>query len=278
VEGVTVNKYLLIVVLVSGGILFRGVALGSFYSSMEGFFLYYPSTSFINTTDDYNLAYEESFFGAEDGVQLHGWLFPLKEKDGPVLLLYHGNAGNISHRLDLIRRLKEVDIQVFIFDYRGYGRSGGKPSEHGLYRDGLAAYDYLVNQGFRPENIILFGRSLGAAVAIETAIQRQVRAVILEGAFTSTKDMARTIPLIGLLSPLLPAHFNNLEKIKAIDIPKLFIHGERDDIVPFIMGEQLFEAARPPKQFYVVPKAGHNDTYFVGGSDYFSTILEFIRP
>jgi uncharacterized protein len=142
----------------------------------------------------------------------------------------------------------------------------------------LAAYDYLRNRlGIPPDHIVLFGRSLGAAVATEIAVQRQADKLILESAFTSTKAMARTMPLFALLSPFLPAHYNNLEKIKDIAIPKLIIHGNRDEIIPFTMGEQLFEAAPGPKAFYAIEGAGHNDTWVVGGSRYFETLKQFIQ-
>jgi uncharacterized protein len=148
-----------------------------------------------------------------------------------------------------------------------------------VYLDGLAAYDYLRNRrGIPPDRIVLFGRSLGAAVATEIAVQRQADRMILESAFTSTKAMARTMPLFALLSPFLPAHYNNLEKIKNIAIPKLIIHGDRDEIIPFAMGEALFGTAPGPKAFYAIQGAGHNDTWVVGGKQYFETLGRFMQP
>jgi fermentation-respiration switch protein FrsA (DUF1100 family) len=142
----------------------------------------------------------------------------------------------------------------------------------------LAAYGYLADQrNVPPEQIILFGRSLGAAVAVEVALKRKVRALILESAFTSTKDMAKTMPLFALLSPLLPTNYNNLKKIGHIPLPKLIIHGDRDDIVPYTMGRELYQAAKPPKFFYPLPHAGHNDTYLVGGPAYFKTLEDFAK-
>jgi fermentation-respiration switch protein FrsA (DUF1100 family) len=217
------------------------------------------------------------YFDTEDKKRLHGWFFPLK-RNVPVLLFCHGNAGNISHRLENVKLLLDQQLQVFIFDYRGYGKNGGKPSEKGLYLDGLGAYDFLAKQKhILPEKIIPFGRSLGASVAIEISLRREVNSLILESAFTSTKEMAKTMFLFGLFSPLLPAHYNNLKKITRVNVPKLIIHGEDDEIVPFKMGEQLYNTAQSPKYFFPIKGAGHNDTYLVGGNKYFEILSAFVK-
>ena len=248
-----------------------------FYSQIENFFVFHPQTELDMTPDRMGLHHESIFFDAADGTKLHGWFFPLSGKS-LVILFCHGNAGNISHRLHNIQELLKKGFQVFIFDYRGFGKSNGSPSREGVYLDGLAAYDYLRNRlGIPPNRIILFGRSLGAAVATEIAAKRKVNRLILESAFTSTKAMARTMPLFALLSPFLPAHYNNLKKIEHITIPKLIIHGNRDEIIPFTMGEQLFEAGPEPKAFYAIEGAGHNDTWVIGGKKYFETLKQFIR-
>ena len=246
-----------------------------FYSNIENFFVFHPQTDFDMTPDQTGLKYESINFQANDGTKLHGWFFPLREKS-PVILFCHGNAGNISHRLGNIQKLLSYGFQVFIYDYRGFGKSKGSPSRKGLYLDGLAAYDFLVKKrGISPDRIILFGRSLGAAVATEIAVQREANRLILESAFTSTKAMAQTMPLFVLLSPFLPAHYNNLEKINHITTPKLIIHGNRDEIIPFSMGERLFEAGGEPKAFYAIEGAGHNDTWVIGGKKYFERITAF---
>ena len=246
-----------------------------FYSWIENFFVFFPDRVHEFSPGTMHMHYEDVFFQTGDGKKLHGWFFPGKPAS-PVLIFFHGNAGNISHRLDNVSRLLEQDLRVFIFDYRGYGKSSGRPSEKGVYRDGLAAYDYLLEKKqVPPEKIILFGRSLGAAVAAEVALKRKARVLIMESAFTSTKDMARTMPLFALLSPFLPANYNNMKKVAQLRIPLLIIHGRRDDIVPFAMGQRLYEAARPPKFFYPLEGAGHNDTFVVGGPAYFQTLSQF---
>jgi len=246
-----------------------------FYPSVESFFIYFPQSRFDFTPEEFRLQYKEAHFNTEDGNQLHGWFFP-SEKDGPVILHFHGNAGNISHRLDLVQPFLRKGFSVFLVDYRGFGKSSGRPSEPGLYKDGLAAWSYLVEkERIAPERIMLHGHSIGAAVAIEVALQKKVRGLVIESAFTSTKEMAKTMALFALFSPVFPAHYNNLEKIPRVSVPKLVIHGERDEIVPFAMGQKLFEAATDPKSFYPVKDAGHNDVFIVGGEKYFEVFAEF---
>ena len=258
-------------------IIFGAIGFYFFYPWVENFFVFFPDRAHEFSPKTMHLDYEEVYFKTEDNKTLHGWFFPGKAAS-PVLIFFHGNAGNISHRLDNVTHLLEQGFGVFIFDYRGYGKSTGRPSESGIYKDGLAAYGYLEGKKkVPPEQIILFGRSLGAAVAVEVALKRRVRALIMESAFTSTKDMAKTMPLFALLSPLLPTNYNNMEKVGRITVPKLIIHGDQDDIVPYAMGQKLFQAAKCPKFFYLLPDAGHNDTYVVGGPAYFQTLYKFAK-
>jgi uncharacterized protein len=248
-----------------------------FYPRVESFFIYFPQSHFDFSPEEFRLQYKEAYFNTEDAKRLHGWFFP-GEKDGPVILHFHGNAGNISHRLDLVQPFLRKGLSLFLIDYRGFGKSSGRPSEPGLYKDGLAAWSYLVEkEGIAPERIMLHGHSIGAAVAIEVALQKKVRGLVIESAFTSTKDMAKTMALFALFSPVFPAHYNNLEKIPLVSAPKLVIHGDRDEIVPFAMGQKLFEAATDPKFFYPVKDAGHNDVFIVGGEKYFEIFADFAR-
>ncbi len=254
-----------------------GAAFCIFYSRIENFFVFFPDRTHEFTPERSGLTYQDVFFETGDGVCLHGWFFPLPE-DAPVILFCHGNAGNISHRLENVRFIVDRGIQVFIFDYRGYGKSAGRPSEKGVTLDGLAAYDDLIGRaGISPARITVFGRSLGAAVALEVALERDVKCLVMESGFTSTKDMAKTLFPFSLLSPLLPAHYDNLSKIPLLKAPKLIVHGREDDIVPFFMGKKLFTAAKDPRFFYALDGAGHNDTYLVGGKAYFDTLEAFVR-
>jgi len=248
-----------------------------FYPKIEGYFMYYPDRSSDFSPEDYGLDYQDVYFG-EGEEQLHGWFFPLA-KGRPVILFCHGNAGNITHRLENVKLLLENGLRVFIFDYRGYGRSSkGRNSEKGFYEDAGAAYDWLIRErGIMPGDIILFGRSLGGAAAVDLAVSRQARALVIESGFTSTRSMAKTMPVFRVLSPLLPKNYNNLKKIQDIRIPTLVIHGDKDEIIPFSMGEALFQAAAGPKYFYRIKGAGHNDTYVAGGEKYFQIISGFVN-
>jgi len=261
-----------------GIVLVGGIAFVLFYARIENFFVFFPQKELELQPGDLGMQAEEVLVPAGENVRLHGWYFPPSDGQAPVLLFCHGNAGNISHRLDNVRHLVRHGLGVFLFDYRGYGQSTGRPSEAGIYRDGIAAYDHLVNTlNLQADRIVLFGRSLGAAVAVEVALQRPVRCMILESAFTNTKGMARGMGIFALLSPLLPAHYNNLSKVPRLDVPKLFIHGREDEIVPFRMGEALYQAASVPKSFLPLKGAGHNDTYVVAGEPYFQALADFSR-
>ena len=258
-------------------VIILGIMLSFFYKNIEAYFVFAPQKVLDYSPADYGLEWKDVYLHTHDGQVLHGWFFSVAREE-PVILFYHGNAGNISHRLDYIQQLTRMGFNVFIFDYRGYGKSSGKPSEEGLYIDALCAYDYLVNDGkIKPEDIILLGRSLGGAVAIETATKRDVRSLVVESSFLSVRHMARHMGIFSLISPLLPASYNNLEKIKKIKIPKLIIHGANDEIVPFSMGKRLFQEAADPKYFYSIEGAGHNDTYLVGGREYMDKLSEFTR-
>jgi fermentation-respiration switch protein FrsA (DUF1100 family) len=229
---------------------------------------------------------EDVWFTASDGVRLHGWYCqpqPGGEGQGSTasapqtLLWFHGNAGNITHRYSIIERLMEQSIAVFIIDYRGYGRSEGSPSEQGLYADARGAWDYLTNERHVPPGqIILFGDSLGGAVAIDLATKVDPAGLVVQSAFTSISDMASQV-LPFFPGFILRTKMDSINKIKSVRCPKLFIHSSADEMVPYRLGRQLFEAASPPKQFYEVEGASHNEMDVVGGRAYFDAIGNFAR-
>ena len=221
------------------------------------------------------LAYEQLTLDTEDGVRIDTWFIPASSRS-PTLLFFHGNAGNISHRLESIQIFHELGLNVLIIDYRGYGRSTGKPSEQGLYRDAAAAWLYLTkSRGIDAKEIVLFGRSMGGAVATQLAAKTQPAAVILESTFTSVPDMA------AKLYPLLPVRwlarldFNALENIRHIKSPVLILHSPDDEIVPFEHARSLFEAAHEPKRL-VELRGGHNDGFIVSGQFYTDSLRRFL--
>jgi hypothetical protein len=221
---------------------------------------------------------EEVWFVTDDGVKLHGWFVPHAQALA-TLLMCHGNAGNVSDRYEWLEMLHQrVPINLFIFDYRGYGRSAGKPTEDGCYRDAVAAFKWLDAQ--KPElPIVVHGHSLGSAVAVDLAhrLPEQVAGLILESAFTNAADMARLmfgpIPLHWLTS----MKWASDEKLASLAIPKLFIHGEHDSIIPLRLGQKLFAAAAAPKELVILPDADHNDTFMAGGDKYYQKIRAFVK-
>jgi len=223
------------------------------------------------------LPLEEVWFQASDGTKLFGW-YVEQAATSAVVLWCHGNAGNIINRLENLRELYRLGLSVFLFDYRGYGRSQGSPSEEGLYQDALGAYDYLTRTRLiRPERIVLFGRSLGAAVAAEVASHKPAAGLILESSFPSIEAVARFhyggVPVHWLLR----AEFRLIDRLPQLSLPKLIVHGDQDEIIPLELGRQVFEAAKPPKSFYVIKGADHNNTYYVGGEPYFHRFAEFVQ-
>ncbi len=226
---------------------------------------------------DERIASEDVWFDAPDGPRLHGWWMAHPKAQGTVLYC-HGSSGSMQHRVGVFRTLGEIRLNIFAFDYRGYGESTGEPSERGLFTDVRAAYDHLVGpMGRSPEEIVLFGHSLGGAVAIDGARERSVAGLVVEASFTDLKDMARA------LYPQVPLHlitrngFRSIDKVGQLTMPKLFIQGTADETVPPEVGERLYEAAAEPKERLIVEGAGHNDLYLLGGARYRRALARFHR-
>jgi hypothetical protein len=263
---------------VSRALLYLFIGFFLWACPLENQLIFHPHKAIHQTPRDLGLNFEDVYFTARDGVRLNGWFIPYPTAQ-TTLLWFHGNAGNISHRAQNIKLLHDkVKINIFIFDYRGYGRSEGEISEQGTYIDGAAAIDFLRRQyNVQPKQLVLFGRSLGAAVAAEMATRVESLALILESPFVSVPEMARAVFALIPLGPFLSTQYNNLEKVRRIKSPLLVLHGDRDEVVPYSQGQKVFAAAPYPKKFYTITGAGHNDTYIVGGDTYFAALSETIE-
>ena len=234
-----------------------------------------PGRALTASPADIGLDYEDVSLATPDNETLHGWYVPAADAAG-VVLFFHGNAGNISHRLDSIAIFNELRLNVLIIDYRGYGRSSGNPGEQGTYTDAQTAWDHLVNErGIAPDKIVVFGRSLGGAVAAWLAARTTPAAVILESCFTSGPDMA------ARLYPFLPARlitrlkYPVREYVTHITSPLLVVHSQQDEIIPFDMGETIFAAAPAPKEMLVIT-GDHNGGFLLNRERYQAALGAFL--
>ncbi len=238
--------------------------------------VYHPSASGGLTPGSRGLEYEDLRLAAPDGVAVHAWWVP-GNREGPALVFLHGNAGNLSDRVDLIVRLHErLGLSILALDYRGYGRSEGRPTQSGLLGDALAALAEARRRAGGP--VVLFGRSLGAAVAVHVAARAPVEGLVLEGAFTRVADLARfhhpvlSWPFRRRLEPL----WDNLALAPEVKVPALFLHGDRDQVVPIGLAWRLYDRYAGPKRFRTIPGAGHDDPAFVGGEAYWDAWADFL--
>ncbi len=252
------------------------IMIGGCTGLLEKTLVCFPEKAHDGRPEDFGLQARDLYFETQERVKLHGWLF-VRDPQAPFLLWCHGNAGNISHRLDNIARLLQHGINVFIFDYRGYGKSGGTLSELGFYQDAEAAWDTLIREGpVPPARVVLFGRSLGCAMATDLATKVPAAGLILESGFPHLGAMAKVHYPFVFSERLLSGRYDALSRLSKIKIPLLMVHGDQDSIVPIALGRRLFEAAPEPKDWYEIKGAGHNDTYLVGGEYYFRKLWETI--
>ena len=237
--------------------------------------VFFPYRSLSESPADWGLEYEDVFLRTADDMQLHGWYIPHRHAR-QTLLFFHGNAGNISHRGDSIKIFHRLGLNVLIIDYRGYGRSQGRPSEKGLYADAHSAWQYLIQERMQPrQNIIIFGRSLGGAVAVQLAAEVQPGGLILESVFSSARDIAHAL-LPGLSRIIwLRFNFDNKEVIKQVYSPLLILHSPDDEIIPFTSGQRVFNAANRPKQFIQL-QGSHNSGFLQSQPDYERHLENFL--
>lgn len=248
--------------------------------------IFFPSSVIELTPKDLSISYEDIWLPIKNQSgkveRLHAWWIPSKQPNGKVLLYLHGNGKNISANLNHARRFYQLGFSVLLIDYRGYGRSEGSfPSEMNVYQDAETAWNYLTQQRkFSPEQIFLYGHSLGGAVAIDLASkQPKAAGLIVEGTFTSVRDVIdyRHVFRIFPVDLLLTQRFESIKKIPQLKMPILLIHGTADTTIPAFMSQKLYAVAPEPKKLILVPEADHNDLATVAGVKYFQWIEEFLE-
>jgi uncharacterized protein len=253
-------------------VLFYGLTIAGLIAALHWFaasVIYQGSASVPDPAAAHAIGAEDVWLQARDGTRIHAWWLR-SEGSHLVTLFLHGNAGNIGHRADHIAEIAAAGSDVLIIDYRGYGRSQGHPSEHGLSMDADAAYDYVAAKG---KPIVLHGESLGSAVAVELATRHPAAALVLESPFTSLRAEANTVlPVIG---PLVVWGFDSKSRIAHVRVPLLLIHGDHDQTVPYRLGRELYEAAPGPKTLWTVPGGDHNDLLAVAGPEYRDRLRRF---
>jgi fermentation-respiration switch protein FrsA (DUF1100 family) len=258
--------------LAAGLLLIAGIGMrGGIVDRM----LFLPTPGVDLTPEQIGIVAEEVFLETEDGVRIHAFYLPAPGATRAILYL-HGNAGNASHRLPIGALLAGLGAHVLLLDYRGYGRSEGRPDEPGVYADARAGLGHLTLQRGLPERrVVLFGSSLGGAVAVDLAQDRSLAGVVLESTWSTLADTAAKV-FGPIARPFTRGRFDSLGKIGRLRSPLLSLHGDRDDIVPIALGRRLFDAAPEPKVFETLLGAGHNDTILVGGQAYLAHLQRFL--
>lgn len=241
--------------------------------------LYYPnlpSRDLVSSPRDIGLDYRNVEFISADKVKLHGWYIPHPQPQA-TLLFFHGNAGNISHRLDSINIFHQLGLNVFIIDYRGYGNSEGEPTELGTYRDAEAAWHYLTHTlGEKSSDIIVFGRSLGGAIASWLATQHSPRALILESSFSSARSIGQHFYPMLPIEQIIRFNYDTQSHVEKTNCPVLIAHSPDDDIIPYAEGRKIFVAAGKQKTFLEM-RGDHNSGFLLSGDIYIDGLRQFIQ-
>lgn len=243
---------------------------------LEPLAIYCPVKKIEKYPSDMGMKYKDIYLYSENGARINGW-FIKNSASKNILLILHGNGGNMSYSLSLIKILYGLPISILIIDYQAYGKSEGIPSEENLYSDAQTAYNYLVNnKKYKPEQVILMGTSLGGAVVSDLAVKNKVKALILQSTFTSAKDMAKKInPLYRWPLILIRTNFDNLRKVKDINIPLLVLHSKDDEVIPYEMSVSIYKNANQPKQIHLSKGYKHDD--LVLSKNYIGIIREFMK-
>jgi len=243
----------------------------------QGRMVFMPIKELVLTPDVMDIPYRDIYIPITDNEKIHAWYFPDGESKKAVLFC-HGNAGNISHRMETVEFLKGYRVNVLLFDYRGYGLSDGSPTETGVYLDTRAAFDWLVNdRGYKPEDIVVFGRSLGGAAAVDLAANTVCGGLVVESSFTSAYEIGKAMFPYFPVRYLLRFRFDSVNKIKEVSCPVIIMHSPDDEMIPFEMGRKIFEAAREPKSF-VELRGGHNSSEYFENTAYREALQNIIYP
>lgn len=237
---------------------------------------FHPDTKNVLSVDRLPSGVEEQFISSGDNFKIQSYYLPFKDSDR-LLIYFHGNAGNIGHRVYDLMKIRSMGVNVLGISYRGYGKSDGKPSEDGIYADARAALKYSEKQlGFSLDKIIIMGRSIGTTAAVQTAQQLKLAGLILISPLTSGKAQAKTTNL-SPLAFLAGDAFNNISKIKNIICPVLIIHGTNDKIIPFRMGEEIYNGLQTKKELVKIEGAGHNDLSIEYYELYWASVKKFLK-
>ena len=260
-------------VIISVGCAWIGISLCIYFYQSR--LIFHPTRELTTTPTDQGLTYVDAAIPTADGELLHAWFIPHAAASASVLFL-HGNGGNISDRPLTLARLHAMGLNVLMLDYRGYGQSTGVPSARGTFADARAGWNYLIEeQDVHPNSIIIYGRSLGGAVAIELASQTNPRAVIVESTFTSIAAMASDIYPYLPTRMLLRHKYPSIDTITRIKAPLFIAHSDEDDLIPRQHGQRLFQVAPEPKQFYRLV-GSHNEAFAASGEAYYDALKQFV--
>jgi len=265
-----------ILIALAGGYVLLAAAL----FVLQGYLVYRPTKQHVATPKDHEhpMDYEDVWMQTSDGMRSHGWFVPGGEESPKgTVLMFHGNGGNVSHRLETIAIFHELGYNAMIIDYRGYGLSDGSPSEQGTYRDAEAAWKYLTHKRKLDRNrIVIFGRSLGSAVAAWLAVEKHSAGLILESAFTSIPDMGAELYKFLPVRMLARINYNTLGRIQQVRCRILMVHSPDDEIIPYHHSQKLFAAAKEPKTFQEIV-GGHNDGFIRSGDLYTDSVAKFLE-
>ena len=242
--------------------------------------IFFPNSEIESTPQDYGLEYQDVWLNVEQ-EQVHGWWIPASRSSAPALVYFHGNGSNNGDHSEIAALFHQLDVSVLLIDYRGYGKSSPIfPNESRVYADAEAAWQYLIQQQIKPQQIFVYGHSLGGAIAIELATKHSDMAgLITEGTFTSIKDMAGFKPGIKLfpLKWLVTQRFDSINKIESLEMPILILHGTSDRVIPSYMAQELFAAASEPKQLEIFAQAGHSNLPELDKNKFLSILRQFME-